>query len=89
MILIIIIIIFIMFIVIIIFIVIIVIVSVFSHLCGVTPRFVSQGGTNSEDLALQNIQARLRMVFAYLCAQLFPWVRGKHYIIIPLSHYHT
>jgi NAD+ synthase (glutamine-hydrolysing) len=54
-----------------------VVVTVFSALCGVSPRYESQGGTMCEDLALQNIQARLRMVLAYLCAQLFPWVRGK------------
>ena len=41
------------------------------------PRYESQGGTAAEDLALQNIQARLRMVMAYLCAQLLPWVRGR------------
>jgi NAD+ synthase (glutamine-hydrolysing) len=35
------------------------------------------GGTEREDLALQNIQARLRMVMAYMCAQLLPWVRGQ------------
>ena len=34
------------------------------------------GGTNAENLALQNIQARTRMVFSYLLAQLLPWVRG-------------
>jgi NAD+ synthase (glutamine-hydrolysing) len=44
--------------------------------CGESPRYVAQGGTMTEDLALQNIQARLRMVLAYLCAQLFPWIRG-------------
>ncbi len=41
------------------------------------PRFLAQGGTMTEDLALQNIQARIRMVFAYLCAQLLPWIRGE------------
>jgi NAD+ synthase (glutamine-hydrolysing) len=40
------------------------------------PRFVVEGGTMTEDLALQNIQARLRMIGAYMCAQLLPWVRG-------------
>jgi len=43
---------------------------------GVKARYLSQGGTATEDLALQNIQARLRMVVAYLLAQLTPWVRG-------------
>jgi NAD+ synthase (glutamine-hydrolysing) len=40
------------------------------------PRFVVEGGTMTEDLALQNIQARLRMIGAYMCAQLLPWLRG-------------
>lgn len=39
------------------------------------PRYMSRGGTTQEDLALQNVQARLRMVTAYLFAQLLPWVR--------------
>lgn len=43
---------------------------------GRMPRYLSEGGTATEDLALQNIQARLRMVMAYLLAQLTPWIRG-------------
>jgi len=50
-------------------------VAVFGAACGRIPRFSSRGGTTAEDLALQNIQARLRMVVAYLLAQLLPWVR--------------
>lgn len=42
---------------------------------GISPRFLSEGGSMSEDLALQNIQSRSRMVLSYLCAQLFPWTR--------------
>ena len=30
------------------------------------PQFASKGGTWQEDMALQNVQARLRMVTAYL-----------------------
>ena len=41
------------------------------------PRFGNKGGSTVEDLALQNLQARLRMVLAYFMAQLLPWVRGK------------
>lgn len=41
------------------------------------PEFRAHGGSNAENLALQNIQARLRMLLAYLFAQLLPWVRGK------------
>ncbi|KAJ7583253.1 carbon-nitrogen hydrolase [Mycena floridula] len=42
------------------------------------PRFRAHGGSNAENLALQNIQARLRMVLAYMFAQLLPWVRGRY-----------
>lgn len=35
------------------------------------------GGSRVENLALQNIQARIRMVISYMFAQLLPWVRGK------------
>jgi NAD+ synthetase len=42
----------------------------------ISPRYKSQGGCDAEDLALQNIQARLRMVMSYLCAALLPWIRG-------------
>lgn len=41
------------------------------------PRFAVHGGTRAENLALQNVQARLRMVLAYLFAQLLPWTRGR------------
>lgn len=44
-----------------------------------------QGGGFAEDLALQNIQARLRMVMAYLFAQLTPWVRGRQGFLLVLS----
>ena len=43
---------------------------------GFSPRFRSNGGSNAENLALQNIQARIRMVVAYLFAQLLPTVRS-------------
>ncbi|KAJ3514988.1 hypothetical protein NLJ89_g2039 [Agrocybe chaxingu] len=52
--------------------------QLFSFVTGVRPQFRSQGGSNAENLALQNIQARLRMVLAYLFAQLLPWVRGRN-----------
>ncbi len=34
------------------------------------------GGSIAENIALQNVQARLRMVISYLFAGLLPWVRG-------------
>lgn len=35
------------------------------------------GGSNTENLALQNIQARVRMVLAFMLASLMPWVHSK------------
>ncbi|KAI9706556.1 MAG: glutamine-dependent NAD(+) synthetase [Candelina mexicana] len=42
------------------------------------PRFKSAGGSQTENLALQNIQARSRMVLAYLFAQLLPSFHGRN-----------
>ncbi|KAI8320043.1 glutamine-dependent NAD(+) synthetase with GAT domain-containing protein [Martensiomyces pterosporus] len=53
------------------------IVSLFALITGLTPKYAVHGGSNGENLALQNIQARLRMLLAYLFAALLPWVRGK------------
>ena len=60
-------------------------VALFSATFGKTPRFVSHGGTMAEDLALQNIQARIRMVLAYLSAQLLPWIRGRSGFLLVLG----
>ncbi|KAG9303971.1 hypothetical protein G9A89_005881 [Geosiphon pyriformis] len=49
----------------------------FSTVTKKTPKYRAHGGSNVENLALQNIQARLRMVLAYLFAQLLPWVRNR------------
>ncbi|MCJ1256915.1 glutamine-dependent NAD(+) synthetase [Lignoscripta atroalba] len=51
--------------------------SLFAAVTGFSPRFRVHGGSDAEDRALQNIQARIRMVTAYLFAQLLPQVRGK------------
>lgn len=51
--------------------------ALFALVTGYTPAFRAHGGSNVENLALQNIQARLRMVIAYIFAQLLPWVRGR------------
>ncbi|KAL8650385.1 MAG: hypothetical protein Q9226_005165, partial [Calogaya cf. arnoldii] len=53
------------------------IVNVFSSWANWTPQFKSSGGSLTENLALQNIQARSRMVLAYLFAQLLPTFRGR------------
>jgi NAD+ synthase (glutamine-hydrolysing) len=47
--------------------------TVFSIVTGKIPSF---GGSKVENLALQNVQARVRMVVAYLFAQLIMWTRG-------------
>ncbi|KAI9288773.1 hypothetical protein BC943DRAFT_356774 [Umbelopsis sp. AD052] len=51
--------------------------TLFSYITGKTPKYKVHGGSQTENLALQNIQARLRMVLAYLFAQLLPWCRDK------------
>ncbi|KAL8749211.1 MAG: hypothetical protein Q9184_006898 [Pyrenodesmia sp. 2 TL-2023] len=53
------------------------IVNVFYGWSRWMPRFKSSGGSVAENLALQNIQARSRMVLAYLFAQLVPTFRGR------------
>uniref|UniRef100_A0A2R5L8C7 Glutamine-dependent NAD(+) synthetase n=1 Tax=Ornithodoros turicata TaxID=34597 RepID=A0A2R5L8C7_9ACAR len=53
------------------------IVAIFTTLTGKRPRFRALGGGAREDLALQNVQARVRMVVAYLFAQLMLWVRDR------------
>ncbi|XP_054627131.1 glutamine-dependent NAD(+) synthetase isoform X3 [Dunckerocampus dactyliophorus] len=53
------------------------ILGVFSMVTGRWPAFRASGGSHRENLALQNVQARVRMVLAYLFAQLSLWTRGK------------
>lgn len=53
------------------------IVNVFFSWSNWMPRFKSDGGSFAENLALQNIQARSRIVLAYLFAQLLPTFRGR------------
>jgi NAD+ synthase (glutamine-hydrolysing) len=53
------------------------VIKIFTVVTNKTPTFKVHGGTQTENLALQNIQARLRMVLAYMFAQLLPWVRGR------------
>lgn len=61
------------------------VVKTFELVTGKSPRFVAEGGNMQQDLALQNIQARLRMVMSYLLAQLLPWVRSKGGFLLVLS----
>lgn len=44
---------------------------------GFEPKFKVHGGSVTENLALQNIQARARMINAYFFAQMLPTVRGR------------
>lgn len=59
--------------------------DLFFQMSGMKPKFKVHGGSNAENLALQNIQARLRMVYAYLCAQLLPWVRNRPGFLLVLG----
>ncbi|KAJ4295491.1 glutamine-dependent NAD(+) synthetase [Kalmusia sp. IMI 367209] len=51
--------------------------KIFSDATGFSPNFKVHGGSQTENLALQNIQARQRMVTAYMLAQLLPTVRNR------------
>ncbi|KAL5010219.1 hypothetical protein ScPMuIL_012524 [Solemya velum] len=51
--------------------------SIFTAALRVTPKFKAHGGSLRENLAMQNVQARVRMVLAYLFAQLYLWARGR------------
>ena len=44
-----------------------------------------EGGTVTENLALQNIQARSRMVLSYTLAQLLPWTRDRPSFLLVLG----
>ncbi|KAL6768958.1 NIC13 [Auxenochlorella protothecoides x Auxenochlorella symbiontica] len=59
-------------------------VALFAAVTGFVPRFKVQGGSVQENIALQNIQARLRMVVSFLFAQLWPWVGGQggYYLVL-------
>ena len=59
--------------------------ALFAAITGKTPAFRVNGGSTVENLALQNIQARLRMVLAFMLAQLTNWVRGKAGFLLVLG----
>ncbi|CAG9861119.1 unnamed protein product [Phyllotreta striolata] len=52
-------------------------IEVFTQVTTMLPKFSSNGGCARQNLALQNIQARVRMVFSYLFAQLMLWTKGR------------
>ncbi|KAK0515479.1 hypothetical protein JMJ35_001513 [Cladonia borealis] len=51
--------------------------NIFTKSTRFEPRFKVHGGSIAENLALQNIQARTRMVTAYEFSQLLPTIRGR------------
>ncbi|KAK3126853.1 hypothetical protein QOZ80_7AG0563980 [Eleusine coracana subsp. coracana] len=62
--------------------------SLFEMLTGKRPRYKVDGGANTENLGLQNIQARIRMVLAFMMASLMPWVHNKSgfYLVLGSSN---
>ncbi|XP_048132848.1 glutamine-dependent NAD(+) synthetase isoform X1 [Rhodamnia argentea] len=62
--------------------------SLFEKLTGKRPRYKVDGGSNAENLGLQNIQARIRMVLAFMLASLLPWVHNKSgfYLVLGSSN---
>ena len=53
------------------------ILGIFKACTGRTPEFKVRGGCPRQNLALQNVQARVRMVTAYLFAQLMLWAQDR------------
>ncbi|XP_033097671.1 glutamine-dependent NAD(+) synthetase-like [Anneissia japonica] len=51
--------------------------DIFVEATGKEPQFKCHGGCARENLALQNIQARSRMVMSYFLAQLSLWSKGR------------
>lgn len=51
--------------------------NIFTTITGLSPKFRAKGGCPRQNLALQNVQARVRMVLSYLFAQLMLWVRNR------------
>ncbi|XP_074307630.1 glutamine-dependent NAD(+) synthetase-like [Silene latifolia] len=62
--------------------------TLFHTLTGKRLRYKVDGGSNPENLALQNIQARVRMVVAFMLASLMPWVHSKSgfYLVLGSSN---
>lgn len=62
--------------------------TLFQTLTGKRPRYKVDGGSNAENLGLQNIQARIRMVLAFMLASLMPWIHSKpgFYLVLGSSN---
>lgn len=51
--------------------------NLFTAVTNFQPRFKVHGGSSAENAALQNIQARLRMILSYMFAQMLPTARKR------------
>lgn len=51
----------------------------------VAPRYEADGGSSVEDIALQNITNRSRMVMSYLMAQTIPWTAKENGFLLVLG----
>ncbi|KAM0822677.1 hypothetical protein ACQ4PT_071352 [Festuca glaucescens] len=62
--------------------------SLFERFTGKRPLYKVDGGSHTEKLGLQNIQARIRMVLAFMMASLMPWVHNKSgfYLVLGSSN---
>ncbi|KAI3635108.1 hypothetical protein MIR68_006674 [Amoeboaphelidium protococcarum] len=60
-------------------------VSLLSAVLQFVPRYKVHGGSQAENLVLQNIQARTRMVLSYAMAQLLPLYRGREGSLLVLG----
>lgn len=60
-------------------------IDVFEQVSNCVPRFSAHGGTPVENLALQNLQARSRMLLSYLMAQLTPWSKNINSCLLVLG----
>jgi NAD+ synthase (glutamine-hydrolysing) len=59
--------------------------KIFGLVFGSVPKYSIHGGCTSENTALENLQARIRMVLSYLFAQLLPLVRNKSSFLLVLA----
>jgi len=59
--------------------------KIFKQISDKTIKFKTQGGSYTENIALQNIQARSRMCLAYYLAGLLLWNEGKQGYLLVLG----
>eukprot|EP00055_Hartaetosiga_balthica_P002764 m.5190 g.5190 ORF g.5190 m.5190 type:complete len:721 (-) comp2355_c0_seq1:136-2298(-) len=59
--------------------------ALFTTVTGINLKFKTEGGSYNENIALQNIQARMRMVMAYLFGLLLPWAKGRKGTLLVLG----